>query len=90
MWVTIFLLWFKVCICTKKYEDVNDGSLDLPGVSLEQIGGMKVTDIEFVAAIDVNESKVNQDLSKAIFATPNNYPKLEVELPELMYQCFQA
>jgi myo-inositol-1-phosphate synthase len=72
-----------VYLYQKKYEEANNASMNFPGVSLEQIGGLKVTDIEFVAAIDVNENKVNKDISKAIFAEPNNYPKLDVELNDL-------
>src|SRR5262249_20387077 len=67
----------------KQYEVTSQNSIDLPGVSLERIGGLRVTDIEFVAAIDVNVNKVGKDLSKAIFAEPNNYPKLDVELNDL-------
>lgn len=36
------------------------------------IGGYAVSDIEVVAAFDVNETKVGKDLSVAIFASPNN------------------
>ena len=37
-----------------------------------EIGGYRVSDIEFVAAFDVDARKVGQDLSRAIFAEPNN------------------
>jgi myo-inositol-1-phosphate synthase len=36
------------------------------------LGGYHIRDIEFVAAFDVVEGKVGEDLSKAIFAAPNN------------------
>ena len=40
------------------------------------IHGMKVSDIEVVAAFDVDEAKVGKDLSKAIFSSNNNAMKL--------------
>lgn len=36
------------------------------------IGGYKISDIEVVAAFDINELKVGKDLSEAIFKFPNN------------------
>jgi myo-inositol-1-phosphate synthase len=39
------------------------------------LGGYKISDIEFVAAFDVNKDKVGKDLSEAIFARPNITPK---------------
>lgn len=41
------------------------------GVAHMDIGGYKVTDIEVVAAFDVDRHKVGKDLSEAIFAEPN-------------------
>jgi len=46
------------------------------GILFENIGGYQVTDVEIVAAFDVDERKVGQDLSEAIFAPPNNTEKL--------------
>jgi myo-inositol-1-phosphate synthase len=43
----------------------------LTGVTFEDIGGYKVSDIEFVGAFDVDERKVGQPLNKAIYAKPN-------------------
>ena len=40
----------------------------------EPLGGYKISDIEFVAAFDVNKQKVGKDLSEAIFAKPNITP----------------
>ena len=42
------------------------------GLISDVIGGYKVSDIEIVAAYDINKSKVGKDLSEAIFADPNN------------------
>jgi len=36
------------------------------------LGGYKISDIEVVAAFDVNKTKVGKDLSEAIYAYPNN------------------
>lgn len=44
------------------------------------LGGYKISDIEYVAAFDVNSRKVGKDLSQAIFAEPNITPKFaEIE-----------
>ena len=45
------------------------------GLISDVIGGYKVSDIEVVAAYDINSSKVGKDLSEAIFAEPNNTMK---------------
>ena len=42
------------------------------GLISDVIGGFKVSDIEVVAAYDINITKVGKDLSEAIFAEPNN------------------
>jgi len=58
----------------------------LPGLMHEDFGGYKVSDIEFVAAFDVNKEKIGRDLSEAILAEPNccikfaDVPKLGVEV----------
>ncbi len=46
------------------------------------LGGYKPSDIKFVVAFDISEAKVGRDLSEAIFAKPNNAPKI-VEVPKL-------
>jgi myo-inositol-1-phosphate synthase len=40
------------------------------------LGGFRPKDIEIVAAFDVNDRKVGKDLAEAIFAAPNNAPKI--------------
>lgn len=45
---------------------------DVIGLSHPDFAGYHVGDIEFVTAFDVTETKVNLDLSEAIFAVPNN------------------
>ena len=59
---------------------------NLPGLMHKDFGGYKVTDIEFVAAFDVNKDKIGKDLSEAIFTEPNccvkfaDVPKLGVRV----------
>ncbi len=57
---------------TKSKE--NGGGLE--GLSFEKLGGYSPSDIEFVAAFDVNKQKVGHDLGEAIFAPPNNTLKI--------------
>ena len=44
----------------------------VPGLMHVSLGGYHVSDIEFVAAFDVNATKVGKDLAEAVFAEPNN------------------
>ena len=53
----------------------------LPGIRHFSIGGINVYDIEIVAAFDIDENKVGRKFAEAIFLTPNNYPKLDVDIP---------
>ncbi|MHB0866300.1 MAG: inositol-3-phosphate synthase [Thermoleophilia bacterium] len=43
----------------------------VPGLMHVNLGGYHISDIKFVAAIDVDANKVGKDLSQAIFAEPN-------------------
>ena len=55
---------------------------DIRGLMNEEIGGYRVTDIEPVAAFDINAYKVGKDLSEAIFAKPNiayKYSEIKVK-----------
>ena len=54
----------------------------IPGLMHVNLGGYHVSDIEFTAAIDINETKVGHDLSEAIFAEPNNTFKF-TDVPNL-------
>lgn len=67
------------------YKDVSSNDELVPGLMHNVLGGYKISDIEFVAAFDVDKRKVGKDLSEAIFAKPNcttvfcnNIPKLGV------------
>src|ERR687888_917460 len=45
---------------------------DIPGLMHIELGGYHVSDLEFVAAFDVDAKKVGRDISEAIFASENN------------------
>ncbi|MDP8959581.1 MAG: inositol-3-phosphate synthase [Actinomycetota bacterium] len=54
----------------------------LPGLMHVELGGYHVGDLQFVAAFDVDATKVGQDLSKAMWAGHNNTIRF-AEVPEL-------
>src|SRR3990172_5111251 len=49
-----------------------DSDSSVPGLMHANLGGYHISDIEFVAAIDVDANKVGKDLSEAVFTPPNN------------------
>jgi myo-inositol-1-phosphate synthase len=53
-----------------------DETTSVPGLMHVRFGGYHVSDIEFVAAFDVDAKKVGQDLSAAIVASENNTIKI--------------
>jgi myo-inositol-1-phosphate synthase len=53
------------------YKDA-DPSERVPGLMHVELGGYHIRDIELVAAFDVDAAKVGIDVSKAVFAGPNN------------------
>jgi myo-inositol-1-phosphate synthase len=53
------------------YADAKPGDR-IPGLMHVDLGGYHVSDIEFVAAFDVDREKVGKDLSEAIYAGQNN------------------
>lgn len=53
------------------YKDAKDDSF-VPGVMHVNFGGYHISDIEVVAAFDVNSNKVGKDVAEAIYAEPNN------------------
>ncbi|MEK7817010.1 MAG: inositol-3-phosphate synthase [Actinomycetota bacterium] len=55
---------------------------EVPGLMHVNLGGYHIRDIKFVAAFDINRSKVGKDLSEAIFASPNNTVKF-TDVPKL-------
>ena len=67
--------WYKEFYRRKKRGE------RVPGLVHEVIGGYRVTDIEFVAAFDVDRRKVGKDLSEAIFAETNMAYDYGVKVP---------
>ena len=63
------------------YRNANEKK-SVPGLMHVSLGGYHVRDIEFVAAIDINTTKVGKDLSEAILAEPNNAVKI-ADVPKL-------
>jgi myo-inositol-1-phosphate synthase len=67
------------------YRNADENSI-VPGLMHVKLGGYHVSDIEFVAAFDIDKNKVGKDLSEAIFTPPNctikfaDVPKLGVEV----------
>jgi myo-inositol-1-phosphate synthase len=49
---------------------------NLTGLRNPSLGGLTPSDIQVVAAFDVDTRKVGKDLAQAIFAAPNNAPKV--------------
>src|SRR5690349_13703943 len=63
------------------YRDA-DPSATVPGLMHVTFGDYHVSDVEFVAAFDVDDTKVGKDLSEAINASENNTIKI-CEVPTL-------
>ena len=53
------------------YKNAKDED-DVPGLMHNNLGGYRISDIEFTAAFDVDANKVGKDLSEAILQEPNN------------------
>jgi myo-inositol-1-phosphate synthase len=53
------------------YKNAKDDEF-VPGLMHVNLGGYRIKDINFVAAIDIDKNKVGKDLSEAIFTKPNN------------------
>jgi myo-inositol-1-phosphate synthase len=45
---------------------------DVPGLMHVNLGGYHISDINFVAAFDIDKNKVGKDLAEAIYTKPNN------------------
>ena len=55
---------------------------DVPGIMHTKIGDYKIEDIEVVAAFDIDQNKVGNDVTEAIFTEPNNTLKF-AEVPHM-------
>lgn len=64
------------------YRDVADDEV-IPGIMHNNLGGYRIRDIEFVAAIDIDSDKVGKDLGQAIWSGQNNTVKF-AEVPTNM------
>ena len=53
------------------YQNAAEGDF-VPGLMHVNLGGYHISDIDFVAAFDIDKNKVHKDLAEAIFTTPNN------------------
>ena len=53
------------------YKDAKESEF-VPGIMHVNLGGYHISDINFVAAIDIDKNKVGKDLAEAIFTKPNN------------------
>ncbi|MFC2050107.1 inositol-3-phosphate synthase [Chloroflexota bacterium] len=53
------------------YRKTKEGE-SVPGLMHINLGGYQISNINFVAAIDIDKNKVGKDLAEAIFTTPNN------------------
>ena len=63
------------------YKNIDTNNELVPGLMHNVIGGYKISDIEFVAAFDIDKRKVGKDLSQAIFEPPNNTTVFCKDLP---------
>jgi myo-inositol-1-phosphate synthase len=53
------------------YRNANENDF-VPGLMHINLGGYHISDINFVAAFDIDSNKVGKELSEAIFTEPNN------------------
>ncbi len=63
------------------YENAKPGDF-VPGLMHVQLGDYHISDVEFVAAFDIDKEKVGKDLSEAIFSGQNNTYKF-MDVPHL-------
>ena len=60
----------------EKYQNATNGD-SIPGLMHPVLGEYGIGDIRFVAAFDIDSTKVGLDLSEAVFASPNNTIKFQ-------------
>lgn len=65
------------------YQNVTENEERVPGLMHNVFGDYKISDIEFVAAFDIDVRKVGKDLSQAIFEKPNCTTVFQKEIPHL-------
>ena len=59
-----------------------DSNTSVPGLMHANLGSYHISDIEFVAAFDIDANKVGKDLSEVIYTPPNNTYKF-ADVPHL-------
>jgi len=62
-------------------EYYKSNNKEVIGLMHPEVDGYKLSDIKVVAAFDVDKRKVGQDLSRAIFAKPNNTKVFYPDIP---------
>ncbi len=55
-----------------KYGEVDEGTAKIPGLMNNILGGYALSDVNVVAAFDVDKDKVGRDLSEALISKNNN------------------
>ncbi len=65
------------------YQNVQDEKELIPGLMHNVISGYKISDIQVVAAFDVDKRKVGKDISEAIFAPPNCTKIFHKDIPRM-------
>src|SRR5690349_15353794 len=61
----------------------------VPGLMHVNLGGYHINDIEFSAAFDIDNYKVNKDISEAIYAAPNNTYRF-ADVPKLNARVYRG
>ncbi len=70
------------------YRNAKPGDF-IPGIMHVELGGYHISDIEFVAGVDIDARKVGKDLSEAIFSPPNNTYKF-TDVPKLNAKVYRG
>ncbi|MBI4018157.1 MAG: inositol-3-phosphate synthase [Candidatus Aenigmarchaeota archaeon] len=65
------------------YKDVSSNDDSVPGLMHNVLCGYRISDIEPVAAFDVDSRKVGKDLGEAVFAKPNCTQVFQEGVPNL-------
>ncbi|MCL2150177.1 MAG: inositol-3-phosphate synthase [Dehalococcoidia bacterium] len=63
------------------YKKAREGDF-VPGLMHVNLGGYHISDINFVAAFDIDKNKVGKDFAEAIYAKPNNTYKF-ADVPKI-------
>ncbi len=63
------------------YRDAKEDT-SIPGIMHVNVGDYHISDINFVAAFDIDKNKVGKDLAEAIYTSPNNTIKF-ADVPRL-------